>query len=169
MGDYTGYVFNLSLKKETPKEIIDLLNDMFYCQSFNFEEKASAFEHKFFDTYRWSIIFRCSSAYFPNWSYRAFKENLDGSYCLISASSTKGNQEAAALFLDWIKEWIIPTTADSNLVGFSLFEYSCTPDFYYISEGNLTVKSIKMEENDADSLRDTNMDELLEVLFLTRK
>lgn len=63
MGMYTELIFGCSLRKDTPREVIEILK--FMVDKSEFKEFSKPLpDHKFFQTSRWSRLFQWSSYYF---------------------------------------------------------------------------------------------------------
>lgn len=72
MGMYTEIVLGAALKRDTPKEVIDILNYMI--DSELEDPKPTLPVHPLFDTERWEIMLQCDSAYFGGCSNSILKE-----------------------------------------------------------------------------------------------
>jgi len=102
MGTYTELHLTVQLKLETPKEVIEFLNDVFNVKSFNDLNKLSLPNHPFFKTHRWMHVFLGDCYYFQFQNHSDFKRNM---YLMIH-SSFKNYDNEIELFLDWISPYV---------------------------------------------------------------
>lgn len=107
MGMYTEFVFAIELKKETPKDVINVLKYMTEEELIEDIKIESLPKHSFFDTRRWEGLFISDSDYFDGITNTILKlDPLTESYCLTVRSNLKNYDNEIDKFIDWIKPYI---------------------------------------------------------------
>lgn len=106
MGMYTEIVLGVALKRNTPKEVIDILNYMIDGEPD--ESRLILDDHPLFKTDRWHFMLCCNSAYFGGYSNSILKEPRHSYdiYHLSIRSNLKNYDSEIELFLNWLNPYI---------------------------------------------------------------
>lgn len=120
MGMYTELIFGASLKKETPKEVIDILKFMVG----ELEEKPQLPSHELFHTDRWDMLFTCGSYYFGFSSSNTFMklDEIAGCYIISTRATLKNYDSEIEKFCDWIKPYINGGSGNNDIYAMSIYE-----------------------------------------------
>lgn len=125
MGMYTQLMFNAELRKDTPDQVISILEFMTGDASYGIAPETP--EHALFDTERWTFMLVSSSYYFePNASKTSFrKDDITKSWHLSVLCDLKNYSGEIEAFLDWI----MPYLDDSNrqVLGWTWYEEDDEP------------------------------------------
>lgn len=156
MGMYTTMILDLTLDKDVPHELIDIIKFLSGGLKNRFEnsiELKKFKDHAFFKCERWAdvgMVMQDHSKY-RNWSYDGFSTKLtnnpDGSYHLESISVIKNYDSELENFLDLIHGYAVH---DREVYGWYGYE-----EWYTISEiinsadtGNFEFRDTNMEDFD---------------------
>ncbi len=135
MGMYTELIFGAELKKDTPKEVIDIIQ---YMVGGDFEEdkELKIPEHNFFKTSRWRMLFTCSSYYFGvNESLKKmWYDEISNTWRISTRSNIKNYDSEIEEFLEWIKPYIEDGSGDRGFYAIVCYEEQEEPRIYYLSE-----------------------------------
>lgn len=130
MGDYTRFEFNAVLRKDTPKEVLDVL--AFALDGDTDCDTLPPFdlpEHPFFRTEHWLSIFWGATSIHPDTLPEngrpnpVLEEGADGLRLKV-LSSFKNYDGEVKSFCDWIGPYL--NVEDGTEVGSTQFEYATT-------------------------------------------
>jgi len=129
MGMYTEFHFDSSLKRDTPKNIIDALKFM--------TGETSLFEtepdHPLFKTKRWQFMLQCNSYYFDaNTDSKLVYDKIGGYYLNIKCNLKNYGHEIQH-FINWIMPYLDKT--DGEFIGFYRYEEFEEPTLIYYKGG----------------------------------
>jgi|SaaInlStandDraft_4_1057021.scaffolds.fasta_scaffold09413_8 hypothetical protein len=116
MGMYTEFKFDAKLKKDTPIGVIGILE---YMMNWDRDITNILPAHEFFQCDRWSMLFRCNSAYFDTPEVPEIQE-INGQYQLSVHSSLKNYGSEISNFLDWIDPYLDEPTG--KVIGHHQYE-----------------------------------------------
>lgn len=133
---YTELIFGASLKKETPKEIIDILDWMINSEDLIKSKYPETPEHEFFKCERWKYLFKMSSYYFgvSDSHSSMWRDSLDTEWIISTRSNIKNYDSEIEKFIDWIKPWISGGSGYRDMYAISIYEESDEPTIYYLDE-----------------------------------
>lgn len=117
MGMYTEFRLNVSLKKDTPSDIIRVLH---YMANSDDAIDFQLPDHEFFKCQRWSSLFLMSSAYFDTGYPSLSKDNLFSNYNLSVHSSLKNYDGEIRKFMNWIMPYI--NAENHEILGYHKYE-----------------------------------------------
>ncbi len=121
---YTLISFTANLKKETPENIIKLLEEM-KNNSLHGDYKDLP-EHCFFKTERWKMFFTSDSYYFSDKTNCFFyKDRITDSWFLEFKSNLKNYDEEIDKFIDWITPFI--NEPEGSFIGYKMYEEDKMP------------------------------------------
>jgi len=124
---YTELVFAAKIKKDTPSEVIKVLDYMAGNKE-NCPEKLP--NHPFFETERWSILFTCSSYYFNGWAKPIFEyDDIGNEYSLTTWANLKNYDDEISKFIDWIMPYL--NVFEDEFLGYSRYEQDDKPTLIY--------------------------------------
>lgn len=127
MGMYTAFHFASELKKDTPKEVIEILKFMDRQKE---ECPKQLPEHNFFKCNRWGYLFTMSSYYFDAKTSHFFEfDVITDSYFLTVTSNLKNYDNEIELFIDWIHPYL--AKYDGDFLGYSRYEETEEPTLLY--------------------------------------
>lgn len=119
MGMYTEIYVNADLKKETPKEVIDVLAAM--CEK---DQEAVSLSDK---PSRWAYLFNNGSYYLPLTECgKLTNDSITGQYSLIAKGDIKNYDGEIEQFFDFIKPW-----CEGEFIGYYRYEESREPTLVY--------------------------------------
>jgi hypothetical protein len=136
MGMYTEFHFNVELKEQTPKGVIDILKFMVGELHDGFTPELP--DHKFFQCERWRFLFTMDSAYFPADTNSTLRKDSWNSYYLCVRSNLKNYGHEIQHFCAWIDEWI--QEGDGTFVGFYRYEGRELPTLILKGRDDMEVK-----------------------------
>jgi len=130
---YTAFHFASELKKDTPKEVIEILD---YMASNTDKEPEKLPEHNFFKCSRWKWLFTMDSCYFDADTHSTFRYDivLNGHYLTIT-SNLKNYDNEIKLFVDWISPYLAKNNGD--FLGYSRYEENEEPTLIYYQAKDL--------------------------------
>ncbi|HBG8471541.1 hypothetical protein KGF51_09825 [Clostridioides sp. ZZV14-6045] len=133
MGQYTEFVFAVKLKRDTPKNVIEILK---FLKEDTDEEEYDVPElpkHDFFNCDRWSMLFLSDSAYFDGITNSILEfDNITESYFLTVRSNLKNYDNEIVKFLNWIKPYI--DNIGHSFLGYFKYEECDNPRLIYYDE-----------------------------------
>lgn len=129
MGMYTELHFNVQLKEDTPKNIINALNHML-----SLSEHGRLPDHPLFTNkgtgFRSMLI--CDSYYFEADSHSTLRfDEIANAYYLCIRSNFKNYDDEVSLFLDWIMPYVDVNSDMAELLGFYRYEEDSLPTLIY--------------------------------------
>lgn len=145
MGMYTQLNIGLELKKALPSDVKHILE---YMVGEPFAEQPKELpDHALFKTERWRFMLRCSSYYHTARSVAIFCfDEIGNSHYLTVISSFKNYNNEIALFLDWIKQYLVEN--HEYYIGTMWYEKDDAPTAIFLSAENddfVYVKTIVPE------------------------
>jgi hypothetical protein len=119
MGMYTELHYNVELRKDVPPEVIAALQ---YMLCSNVPEAKC--DHPLFQTDRWQVMLRMSSAYFPARTHSELFEEY-GQWHLGVRCNLKNYTGEIEKFIDWLDPYV--DAFEGDFLGFSRYEESEDP------------------------------------------
>lgn len=140
MGMYTKINIILKLRKDTPKQVEEIVKSMFDGDTVE-DMKSKGIElpeHKFFEDDRRVWFPRSGgSCYFTGTANSAIKyRNVDNKMVLHIDTDFKNYQEEIDLFLDWISHYV--DAENNEFLGYSRYEEFYNPTLYFFQNGKIT-------------------------------
>ena len=121
MGMYTEFHFNVALRDDTPREVIDILKFMLGDST----TRPQLPDHELFTTSRWRYMLRTDSCYFP-----AQTSSMLGEYNELSIRcNLKNYDNEIKFFVDWIIPYLHPS--NGKFLGFYMYEEDEHPTLIY--------------------------------------
>lgn len=161
MGMYTELNIGIELKRNTPHEIIDVIDYMIG----NKETIENIPNHPLFDASRWTYLLRSSSYYFDARPVNHFKkDDITNTYFLTSVFNLKNYHSEIELFLDWISEYI----DTDGFIGYKRYEEQNYPTLIINQQGAIIFKDINGSDTENDIL-DIVKDNICEYLGKNEK
>lgn len=141
MGMYTELIFGAELKKDTPKEVIDVLKYMIK----DTDIIVPTPKHKFFSCARWRILFTCTSYYFgvSDSFNKLWFDKISDTWKISTRSNIKNYDGDIQEFLDWIKPYINRGSGDREFYTIVCYEEQEEPTIYYLREGSEREEGLK--------------------------
>lgn len=136
MGMYTHLVLNVTLKSDTPQEVIDTINYMVG----NTEVNPPKQNHELFETDRWDFCLRCDSWYFMGETCSSFSKDLD-MWTLTVNSNVKNYCGEYEKFLDYIQPYIWL----NEFLGFIRYEEEDHPTLIYNTKDGIEYFTPEIE------------------------
>ena len=133
---YTEVSLSVVFKKETPQQVIEILNWMCGKGEYNSEFP----DHPIFKLDRTKFMLRRSSYYFPQTIQPMFE--FDEGWRLTARSNIKNYQNEIELFLNWIKPYIKSGSGSGDLCAVVIYEEQFEPTLYYLDENWSTNDSL---------------------------
>lgn len=131
MGMYTEFVCAIELKKDTPQDVINILDNMTEGED-NYDFKPN---HPFFECDRWRWLFTMDSYYFSGRTNTKFEyDDISKTHYLTIRSNLKNYDDEINKFLNWIKPYIEMHGEDDEFLGYSRYEECCDPLLIYYNE-----------------------------------
>ncbi|HBG5345126.1 TPA: hypothetical protein SOK46_002689 [Clostridioides difficile] len=131
MGMYTEFVCAIELKKDTPKEVINILNNMIEGE----DRYDITPPHPFFECRRWRWLFIMDSYSFSGRSNTMFEyDDIAKTHYLTIRSNLKNYDDEINKFLNWIKPYIQIHCEDDEFLGYSRYEECRNPELIYYNE-----------------------------------
>lgn len=140
MGMYTEFHFNAELKKDAPKDVMDILRYML--RDGHTELPLDRPNHPFFQCDRWQGLFTGESAYFPITNVRCINNDHFSSTVLNVRSNIKNYDCEIQKFLHWIQPYI--DEGCDTLLGYYRYEEDVWPELIFIDsdERHIVIKAI---------------------------
>lgn len=124
MGMYTEIYLSVSLKEDTPSNIIDVLKYMFSDKCDN--QPKDLPKHEFFILPRWEMIGRGSSCYFvPRPTSAMWEEYYSDGWYITSRSDLKNYSGEVEAFFDFLMPYV--DAHEGEFIGYSRYEEDDTP------------------------------------------
>ncbi|WP_343349187.1 hypothetical protein [Terrisporobacter petrolearius] len=162
MGMYTEFVFGVSLKKETPKDVINVLKYMTEEGSTEDIKIESLPKHSFFETERWAVLFISDSYYFDGITNTILKlDPVIKRYCLTVRSNLKNYDNEIDKFIDWIKPYVEGSWYE--FLGYKRNEENEGPTLIYLNCTTLEV--VLIQGQSIDDLNNKKIDEEKKNIF----
>lgn len=131
MGMYTEFVCAIELKKDTPKEVINILDNMVQGET----EYNILPNNPFFECGRWYCLFTMDSYYFSGRTNTILEyDDIAKTHYLTIRSNLKNYDDEINKFLSWIKPYIQIHCEDDDFLGYSRYEEFREPELIYYSE-----------------------------------
>lgn len=130
MGMYTEIYLKVSLKHDTPEEVINILKHMVDDEDYTYiEVDAKLPKHPLFNTHRWDFMLCCSSYYHIPFSTMELRyDEISKSYYLTGRADLKNYDGEIDKFFDWIRPYC---EYPDEFIGYSLYEEDKKPKLYY--------------------------------------
>ena len=131
MGMYTEFHLNVELKKDTPKEVIDVLSYM-ASTIYPKEVEPPTPKHVLFteDESRWRYMMWCDSYYFPMNVQSEFSfDDITNTYFLSVRCNLKNYTQEIQKFVDWLTPYI--DEREGVFIGFMRYEEDDDPTLLY--------------------------------------
>ena len=123
MGMYTELNIGVSLRSDTPENIIDILKYML-----GDIDKAETTDHPLFSTQRWTCMLRCDSYYFDGRTDSSMeRDDIDHKYKLNVRCNLKNYSGEIELFLDFIRPYLVT----EGFLGYARYEEFDDPTLIY--------------------------------------
>jgi len=118
MGMYTEIYVNVNLKKETPDEIINVLQAM--CSALVDQPVLKSFPK------RWQYLFSHNSYYVP-WTFcrHLTYDNIGEQWSLLGKGDIKNYENEIEAFFEWLMPWIDGENGD--FIGYYRYEVAKLP------------------------------------------
>ena len=124
MGMYTEVHYNVELKKDTPKEVIEILKYM-VGDSLTMPDLWTGTDPLFL-TDRWAIMLRCDSYYFSADTHSTLRyDDIGDCYYLCVRSNLKNYDQEIEKFVVWLDPHVEAFSGD--FLGFRRYEESEDP------------------------------------------
>lgn len=124
MGMYTELVCAFELKKDTPKEIVDILKYMVD----EGEEPVENPNHPLFETDRWHFMLTSNSYYFDGDTTSTVRKDHIAETIVTIRCNLKNYDDEIEKFIDWIK----PYSNTRGFIGYKRYEQDEHPELIYI-------------------------------------
>lgn len=149
MGMYTQLHLGVTLSKETPTEIINLLRFMLH-ETDDEKYTQPLPNHELFKHNRWVYMLTCDSYYFNYKTTHLFKFDDIGQHWWFNVTTNlKNYEDEIGLFLDWINQYIEdPMRNCDEMLGYIRYEENALPDIITWDY----ILSIRKELNKTSSL-----------------
>jgi len=126
---YTELLLTVRLKKETPRQVINILEQMLY----NKKSLHGLSSHLLFKTSRWEWMFSGSSYYFNSILKSLIEyDDITHSYFLSVNFNIKNYGNEIELFIDWIMPFV--AAYPGEFLGYSRYEEATEPTLIYKGE-----------------------------------
>jgi hypothetical protein len=136
MGMYTQLITTVTLKKETPPSVTNVLK---YMVALEKPDHEGVPDHPLFETDRWKWMLLTDSAYFPGASTAVFNEERKE---LSSVSSFKNYGSEIEHFCDWISPWV-DDSYRTDPIAISRYEEGSRFTFYFANGDKAYSDKIK--------------------------
>ena len=138
MGMYTQLNIGVDLRRDTPENIIDILNYMLTGGS-NIPDPETT-DHPLFSTLRWRFMLTCDSCYFDGHTDSSMvRDGIFNDYHLNVRSNLKNYDNEIELFLDFIR----PYLDTDGFLGYKWYEEDDDPTLIY---NNVYSEAIEYKE-----------------------
>jgi hypothetical protein len=122
MGMYTEFHFNVELKEDTPKKVINILKKMVKDNDIVIHNLP---EHDFFKTSRWEWMLCSDSYYFDADTHSTIREDASNTHYLCVRCNLKNYDNEIELFLNWINKYL--AYYGGEFLGFYRYEEDDIP------------------------------------------
>ena len=129
MGMYTELIFGASLKKDTPKEVIESLKYIIG----ETKEKPINFP---LPEGRCEWLFQGSSYYFAICKpvNKMWKDDMSKRWVLSARSNIKNYLNEIETFLEWVKPYIDSGSGSRDMYAVVIYEEADSPEIYYLNQ-----------------------------------
>lgn len=128
MGMYTEFVGAIELKKDTPKEVIDILEFMVNDK----EEPKKLPNDELFKCDRWKWMLRCDNYSFVGITNTMLvRDEFNDSYYLTIRCSLKNYDSEIEKFCKFIKPYTYAIDGSEEFIGYIRYEESNKPTLIY--------------------------------------
>jgi len=129
MGMYTEFHFNVELKQNAPRSVIEVLEYMLGTR----EKRPELPDHPLFATSRWRIMLQMDSYYFDADTYSTLRfDEISNAYYLCVRCNLKNYDNEIELFINWINPYI--DAFEDDFLGFSRYEETESPKLIFYTE-----------------------------------
>jgi len=136
MGMYTEIYVKVSLKSNTPQEVIEVLSAMMG----EGEDPATLPDHELFTKGRWRFMLRCSSYYhMPSCVGKFWYDDIAKQWFLLSRSDLKNYEGEIESFFEWIAPYA-EQNSEKQFIGYELYEECDEPTMYYLTDNGLEIR-----------------------------
>jgi hypothetical protein len=131
MGMYTEIIFGAALRKDTPKNIIEIIQKMI-----NKEDTSKlVLDHPFFRSERPWLLISAGSYYFPGIVEPQFRfDDIAEQWYLHFRTNIKNYDDEIEKFLDWIKPYIYQGSGSKNFYAIVIYEEDEIPTIYDLGD-----------------------------------
>lgn len=139
MGMYTELVCAMTLKKDIPKDVLEILEYMI-----DNEDKTCppTPKHNFFDTSRWYWMLHSDSCYFSGDSDSTLRYDDDTEdYYLTVRCNIKNYGCEIEYFLEWLTPYI--DMNDNEFLGYKRYEQNDSPTLLYFFETGIVSEEVR--------------------------
>lgn len=116
MGMYTEIYARGTLMRDTPNLVVAALRYM----AGEGEKPDPLPAHELFQTYRWDVLGRGASAYFPATSSTVYKDIYSNNWAFMFHANLKNYDGEIEKFFDWIDPYV--EGGEGEYIGYSLYE-----------------------------------------------
>ena len=120
MGMYTELVLKCSIKRDCPKEVVDILNKLFNDAEYSGELP----KHPFFSCARWDHIGSSNSFYHIPWSDSKYERDY-----IFSRCDLKDYENEIDNFVNWLNTYI--DAQPGTCIGWKWYEEDDAPTLLY--------------------------------------
>ena len=126
MGMYTELNIGVSLRSDTPLDVISIIEYMLDID--NMKMCDVPFDHPLFSTERWSFMLLTGSYYFDGRTDSSMvRDDIDNEYKLNVRCNLKNYDDEIDLFLDFIRPYLVT----SGFLGYKRYEEDDDPTLIY--------------------------------------
>ncbi|KKL69796.1 hypothetical protein LCGC14_2111370, partial [marine sediment metagenome] len=112
MGMFTELHFNVELRKDTPKEVIEMLKYMTKDKPAKLNPDVTI-DHPLFKTDRWRFMLVCDSYYFNADTHTTLRfDKISNTYYLCIRCNLKNYDSEIEKFIDWIRPYLADFAGD---------------------------------------------------------
>lgn len=141
MGMYTELHYNVELKKDVPKKVIDILNFMVGDTE---DEPKGLPAHELFKTERWRFMLRMDSYYFDADTHSTLRlDKTSDNYYLCIRTNLKNYDSEIEKFIDWIEPYLSEYIAEGDFLGFYRYEEDNEPTHIYRTQAHTALNKLK--------------------------
>jgi hypothetical protein len=119
MGMYTELHYNVELRSDVPAEVLAALRYML-----DSDQPEARCDHPLFETDRWSVMLRMSSAYFPSRTHSELFNEYDRWHLGVRCNLKNYDGEIEK-FIDWMDPYV--DAFEGDFLGFHRYEESDDP------------------------------------------
>jgi len=124
MGMYTEIIIGCRLKRDTPEEVIESLQELLKIDDEGTEDYNFP-EHEFFKSERFRWMFFSASYYFGTPPHRVLeRDSLDEAWQFSTRSNLKNYDNEIQKFIDWIKPYVEDGSGQNDIFAMSMYEES---------------------------------------------
>lgn len=135
---YTEINVCFNIKKDTPKNIVDILH---YLIDSN-DEPSDLPNHEFFKCDRWDVVACCDSYYFDGiTNSKIVFDDILKCYKVNIRANLKNYDNEIDKFLHWLARYI----ATEGFIGYTRYEGYDDPTLIYINYGTVAYKGVEQD------------------------